>query len=353
MLRCRKRFRCDCENTDSMRTSSERVTIREVAARAGVGIATVSRALNGDPEIAATTRARVLSACRDLGYKPSSAARSLKRGRSESVGVAILSRHAPVILNPYYAEVLGGVEMALEAADYHLLLSSLKRNEELLKLAQERRVDGLLVMGCDVAEQVLGALAKTGIPLVLIDNSFDGLPSVTVDHLGGARVAMRHLLDEGYRRIAFVTETLHNANFQARLLGYRSALAEAGIACDEALVAEGGNSWEGGYHAMKAILARAGETPEAVFGANDPAALTAFKALREAGYRVPDDVAVVGFDDIHLSAHHTPPLSTVRIDKRLLGQTGAEMILARINGVIPESVELATELVVRGSSRRV
>lgn len=336
-----------------MRSSSARVTIRDVAARAGVGIATVSRALNGDSEIAAKTRARVLAACRELGYKPSSAARSLKRGKSQNIGVAIMSRHAPVILNPYYAEVLGGIEAVLEAADYHLLLSSLKRNEELLELARENRVDGLLVIGCDIADRVLGALAKTGIPLVLIDNAFDGLPSVTVDHLGGAGAAVRHLLDGGYRRIAFVTETLDNPNFQARLHGYRSALAEAGIAYDEALIAEGGNSWEGGYQAMKAILARLNEPPEAAFGANDPAALTAFKALQEAGYRVPEDVAIVGFDDIHLTAHHTPPLSTVRIDKRLLGRTGAEMLLARINGATPESVELATELVVRGSSRRV
>lgn len=335
-----------------MRLSTGQVTIRDVAARVGVGIATVSRALNGNSEIAATTRARVLAACRELGYKPSSAARSLKRGKSENVGVAIMSRHAPVILNPYYAEVLGGVEVALEAADYHLLLSSLKRNEELLKLAQENRVDGLLVIGCDIADRVLGALAKTGIPLVLIDNSFDGLPSVTVDHVGGATAAVRHLLAGGNRRIAFVTETLHNPNFQARLHGYRSALAEAGIVYDEALIAAGGNSWEGGYHAMKAILARLNEPPEAVFGANDPAALTAFKALREAGYRVPEDVAIVGFDDIHLTAYHTPPVSTVCIDKRLLGRTGAEMLLACINGANPEPVVLATELVVRGSSRK-
>jgi DNA-binding LacI/PurR family transcriptional regulator len=336
-----------------VKLSSRRVTIRDVALRAGVGIATVSRALNGDPEIAVGTRVRVQAACHDLGYEPSSAARSLKRGKSENIGVAIMSRHAPVILNPYYAEVLGGVEGVLEAADYHLLLSSLKRNEELLRLAKANRVDGLLVIGCDIADRVLGTLAKTGIPLVLIDNAFEGLPSITVDHVGGATAAVRHLLDGGYRRIAFVTETLDNFNFQARLRGYRGALAEAGIACDAALTAEGGNSWEGGYHAMKAILARVGEPPEAVFGANDPAALTAFKALQEVGCRVPEDVAVVGFDDIHLAAHHTPPLSTVRIDKRLLGRTGAEMLLARIHGASPEPVVLATELVVRGSSRRV
>lgn len=331
---------------------SVRVTIRHVAARAGVGIATVSRALNGDPEIAAATRERILAVCRDLGYEPSSAARSLKRGRSENVGVAIMSRHAPVILNPYYAEVLGGVEVALEAADYHLLLSSLKRNEDLLKLAQESRVDGLLVIGCDIATEVLAALAKTGIPLVLVDNAFGEIPSVTVDHVGGAKAAVQHLLEQGYRRIAFVTETLRNPNFQARLRGYAGVLAEAGIAYDEAMVAEGGDSWEGGYHAMRTILERVPKPPEAVFGANDPAALTAFKALQEDGYRVPEDVGIVGFDDIHLTAHHIPPLSTVRIDKRLLGQTGAEMLLARIHGAKPEPVVLATELIVRGSSRR-
>lgn len=334
------------------RGSHGKVTIRDVAAKAGVGIATVSRALNDDPEIAVATRERVLQAGEALGYRRSSLARSLKVGTTDNVGVAVMSRHAPVILNPFYTEVIGGIEEVLERADKHLLLSSLKRREELLDLAQEGRVDGLLVVGCDVSDEVLDQLRDSQVPVVLIDNAYRGIPSVVSDHEEAGRSAARHLLAGGGRSFAFVAENLENPNFGARLRGFREELAQAGVALDPAAVAAGGDAWDGGFYAMGQVLDRLPLPPDAVFAANDPAAMSAAKALAARGLRVPEDVALIGVDDIHLAAYHAPPLSTVRVDKQGLGRMGAELLLRRLRGeAVPERTTLPTELVARATTR--
>jgi LacI family transcriptional regulator len=335
------------------RARSPKATIRDVAARAGVGIATVSRALNGDPDVAAATRARVLEACEALAFRRSSLARGLKVGATDNVGVAIMSRHAPVVLNPFYAEVIGGIEAVLEDAGKHLLLSSLKRRDDLLDLASEGRVDGLLVVGCDVVPAVLARLRDVELPVVLVDNAFEGIASVVVDHVAAGAQAARHLLEGGGRRFAFVAENLENPNFRARLEGFRVALADAGIELEPGAVAAGGDSWDGGYVAMRLVLAATRPPPDAVFAANDPAALSAAKALAEEGLAVPEDVALVGVDDIHLAAHHAPPLTTVRFDKRGLGATGARHLLDLLKGLeVPPLTTIATELIERGTSRR-
>lgn len=309
--------------------AGRRPTIKHVAQRAGVGVGTVSRVLNGAPAVSEATRQRVEEALRDLGYARSSVGRSLKTGATDNVGVAIMSRHAPVILNPFYAEVLGGIEEELNRASQHLLLSSLMRRSDLLALASEGRVDGLLLVGCDISSDDLARLTADARRVVLIDNEFEGLSSVSIDHRGGARLAAMHLLQRGCRRPAFVAENLENPNFRARLDGFREALAEHGVEVLATGIAAGGDSWDGGYHAMRRVLA-AGHVPDAVFAANDPAALSAMRALSEAGLRVPEDVKVVGFDDIHLAAQSRPALTTVRVQKQELGRLGAKQLLEQL-----------------------
>ncbi len=333
------------------RSRDAKVTIRDVAANAGVGIATASRALNDEPEVSEATRQRVLEAASTLGYRRSSVALGLKRGTTDNMGVAIMSRHAPVVLNPFYMEVIGGIEEVLEAADKHLVLSSLKRREDLLNLASEGRVDGLLVVGCDVSDEILAALRERQVPVVLIDNAFPGLPSVVTDHEQAGRLAARHLLACGRSRFAFVSENLDNPNFGARLRGFRAELASAGIELAERAVAAGGDAWDGGYFAMEEVLRRLEEPPDAVCAANDPAAMSAVKALAARGLTTPNDVAVVGVDDIHLAAYHEPPLTTVRVDKLGLGRTGARLLLDRLAGrQVPETTTLSTDLILRGTT---
>jgi LacI family transcriptional regulator len=334
------------------RSRESKVTIRDVAAEAGVGIATASRALNDGPEVSEATRRRVLEAANALGYRRSSVAVGLKRGTTDNIGVAVMSRHAPVVLNPFYMEVIGGIEEVLESADKHLVLSSLKRREDLLDLAREGRVDGLLVVGCDVSDEVLGALREYRVPAVLIDHAFPGLPSVVTDHEQAGRLAARHLVATGARRYAFVSENLDNPNFGARLSAFREELAAAGAELEARAVAAGGDAWDGGYYAMERVLDAMPEPPDAVFAANDPAAMSALKALAARGLRAPDDVSVVGVDDIHLAAHHEPPLTTVRVDKLGLGRTGARLLLEHLEGhEVPERTTLPTELVVRGTTK--
>ncbi len=334
------------------RSQGAKATIRDVAAEAGVGIATASRALNDGPEVSVATRQRVLEAATSLGYRRSSVALGLKRGTTDNIGVAVMSRHAPVVLNPFYMEVIGGIEEVLEEADKHLVLSSLKRRQDLLDLAREGRVDGLLVVGCDVSDDILGTLRERGVPVVLVDHAYPGLPSVVSDHEQAGRLGARHLLDGGGTRFAFVSENLENPNFGARLAGFESELRSAGVELDERAVAAGGDAWDGGFYAMEEVLARLPEPPDAVFAANDPAAMSAAKALSARGLTPPDDVAVMGVDDIHLAAYHQPPLTTVRVDKIGLGRTGARLLLDRLAGrTVPERTTLPTELVVRGTTR--
>lgn len=327
-----------------------RATIKDVASRANVGIATVSRVLNDELNVSEATRQRVMEACRDLGYTRNNLARSLKTGATDNIGVAIMSRHAPVILNPFYAVVIGGIEQALEDAGKHLLLSSLRRRADLIDLAREGRVDGLIVVGCDIADSELARLADSGRPVVLIDNSFDGLTSVSTDNYQGGRLAAEHLLARGCRRPAFVTENLENPNFRQRLDGFRAALDAAGVPLQATGIAAGGDSWDGGYVAMQRVLA-SGLVPDGVLAANDPAALSAYRALHQAGLTVPDDVKVVGFDDIHLASQAEPALTTIMVEKLELGRLGASRLLDLIAGIpAAERTILPTSLVTRLSA---
>lgn len=330
---------------------SGKPTMKHVAARAGVGVGTVSRVLNDEHGVSAAMRERVLAAAEALGYARSSVGRSLKTGLTGNIGVAIMSRHAPVILNPFYAEVIGGIEEVLEDNDRHLLLSSLRRKGHLVDLAREGRVDALIVVGCDIAPSDLDRLAGAGRPVVLVDHTYPGLPAVTVDHELVGKLAAAHLLECGCRKPAFVAENLENPNFRLRLEGFEAELAANGVQLSGTGIAEGGDSWDGGYHAMRRVLS-SGAVPDGVFAANDPAALSAMRALNEAGMRVPHDVRVIGCDDIHLASQSQPPLTTLSIEKRRLGQLGAELALRILDGgaAEAETVVLAPTLKRRAST---
>lgn len=310
----------------------------------------MSRVLNDELNVSDATRQRVITACRELGYTRNNLARSLKTGATDNIGVAIMSRHAPVILNPFYAVVIGGIEQALEDAGKHLLLSSLRRRDDLIDLAREGRVDGLIVVGCDIADTELTRLADSGRPVVLIDNSFDGLTSVSTDNYQGGRLAAGHLLERGCSRPAFVAENLDNPNFLQRLEGFRDALDEVGVPLLATGIAAGGDSWDGGYFAMQRVL-DSGLVPDGVLAANDPAALSACRALHQAGLRTPDNVKVVGFDDIYLAAQAEPGLTTIKVEKLELGRLGASRLLDLLAGTpTPRRTVLPTTLVRRHSA---
>jgi DNA-binding LacI/PurR family transcriptional regulator len=323
--------------------------IRAVAKAAGVSISTVSRALRGYSDVNPETRRRVQDAAAALGYSPNPIGQSLVLGRSGYVAVLFSRRHSPALLDRFYAEVLGGIETVLEAGGLSLVLVTLQSLDVERRLTGRGRVDGVVALGCDIPLAFLRRLHRSSLPLVLVDQpGWASVPSVTVDNEAGAYTATRHLLERGRRRVAFIAESLSDRNFALRKRGYERALREAGLPRDRALVAEGEPENEGGYLAAKRLLAR--QLPDGIVAANDAAALSAMRALREAGLRVPEDIAVVGFDDLELASYVHPPLSTVHVPRRQMGELGARLLLSRMAGEAPSSVVLPVHLIERGST---
>ena len=303
-----------------------KASIRDVAKAAGVGIATVSRSLNGEAEVAAPTRERVAAAAEALGYRPSAAARGLVRGRTGNIGVVIAAPHTPVFTNLFYADVLSGIEEVLEANDLHLLLSSLKRGPELTDLAREGRADGLLSVGCEMDPAALRQAAQL-LPVVLVDARLDGFAGVSVDNRAAMRYATERLIARGRRRLVFLSDDLNNQNFGARYQGFQDACAAAGLS---PVAARGAPLGAGGAHAEVLRLLDEGLTFDGLVASNDTTAVNAWRGLRERGVRAPEDVSLVGFDGLRDAIGPDWGLATMCVDRASLGREGARLLLEAI-----------------------
>jgi len=325
-----------------------RATIYTVAERAGVSIATVSRVLNDSPRVKQETRARVLRAVRELGYQPSSPARSLALKSTGTIALLF-----PEIAGPFFGELIRGIETQARRCRYHLLIYGMHRealdNPLLPFLAT--KVDGMILGGhCDDA-CVLG-LRERGVPCVLLGRRMEGVTadSIQTDSYEGAYEAVVHLIQHGYRRIAFIGGPETSAHSRARLRAYRRALADHGRPADARWVVSADYSEPGGQRAMEALLALS-PPPRAVFAANDQMAIGAFDAARGRGLTIPDDVAIVGFDDIPVAAYVHPALTTVRQNIGEWGERAVQLLVRRIEDPAArvENVMLPTRLVVRQS----
>lgn len=338
-------------------TRSKRVTSSDVARLAGVSRTTVSFVLNNAPnvQIPEETRRRVLDAARQLGYYPDAAARSLARQRSGNIGVLLCQSADRLFADVFLMEVLSGIHQVVRPHGYHIMLEAVEdvtAPDAYIGLVRSRHVDGLMVSGPRADDTQLAYLQAEGFPAVLLGRLPGcGLCEVDVDNVRGARTATEHLLKLGHRRIAFISNgpLIYTAS-RDRLRGYMAALAAAGLPNDESLVRYGRFSWESGYEAMQSLLSLP-ERPTAVFVASDVVAFGALEALARAGVRVPDEMAVVGFDDLPMAAHVTPPLTSLHLPARELGRTAADIILQLMAGkeVRERTVLLDTSLVVRAS----
>lgn len=330
-------------------------TIFDVARRAGVSKSSVSRVLNGGP-VSSKTRQAVLDAIQELGYRPNVAARGLVTKRSQTVGFVLTD-----VADPYYSQIIRGVDAALSEKGYSLVLCSARWDNErelsYIRLLAEHRVDGLLVLSGQTtsSEHILHALSEEmERPIVVIDRSIPGagFDTIGVDDFAAAAGAVRHLINLGHTRIAHVTGPLNYHSGVHRLQGYRHALAQAGIPVDDSLIVPGDFTKRGGYEAAAKLFSRS-EPPTAIFAANDVSALGVWQAAREWGLRIPEDLALVGFDDIELLSLADIPLTTVRQPRYDYGYMGTQMLLARIEeGGQPgkrRQVILPTELVIRSS----
>ncbi len=331
-----------------------RPTSADVAARAGVSRTTVSFVINGrsDVQIPPATWRRVEEAARELGYHPHGPASQLAAGASLTIGLVMRQSAEQLAADMNLASTLWGLAAAARADGYRVLVEPLAPADGTYAgLLRSRRVDGLVVSGPRDDDDELAALVRDGFPVVIQGWRADlDAPSVDVDNRAGARGALEHLIGLGHRRIGCITNApLHYTAAVERLGGYRDALESAGIGYEPGLVIEGAFDAASGHVGMAELL-RHGR-PTAVFVASDVVAIGALRGLRDAGLPVPGDVAVVGFDDIPIAAHVDPPLTTVHLPARALGETAGRLLLDRIAGrPVPSRTLLPTELIVRDSS---
>ncbi len=322
-------------------------TIRDVARAAGVSVATVSRALNGATNVLPETRQRIEEAARTLRFTPSGAARSLITRRTDTIGALLPDLHGE-----YFSELIRGIDQAARARGLHLLVSSSHGNADEAAAAlraMNGRVDGLLVMSPHADADFLRHNLPGSLPAVLLNSGMDleDHASFVIDNLGGAMTMTRHFVASGRQRVAFITGAPHNDEAAQRLAGYRAGL-KPGM---RELVFEGDFSEEAGWAAGRRI-ANHKPRPDAVFAANDMMAVGCMAALHEAGLRVPDDIAVAGFDDIPIARYVTPALTTIRVPIAALGAAALDALVKAVEA--PQSqathtVVTPVELVVRRS----
>jgi LacI family transcriptional regulator len=328
---------------------SETITLGDVAREAGVSPSTVSRILNGTAVVAPSKRAAVEAVIEKLGYQPNVLARGLALGQSMSIGVLMQE-----ISSPYYAEVLIGIEKGLAGTDYHPIVVSghwrAEAESEALDVLLARRVDAIVVMDGRLEHKRLLRTAQST-PTVVVARMIDGLESqcLRVDNVHGSALGTQHLIDLGHKRIAHIAGPVDNHDAVDRLEGYKQALKAARIKFDPDLVSEGDFTERSGLMAMESLLSRTSNF-SALFCANDQMAFGARLALYRRGIRVPDDVSLVGFDDIPGSSYCTPPLTTVRQPSQEVGLAAAAAVLDLMLGRTAKLPPLPPLLVVREST---
>ena len=327
----------------------------DVARLAGVSRTTVSFVLNDVPGVKITeeTRQRVLNAARELDYYPTAAARSLASGKTKRIALVLGEGQKRLSADAFLPAFLQGITASVHRRGYLLVLQmaeDVPSHEAYARLIREQQVDGLILSGPRADDPLLAELAEDEFPLILHGRLGSCvMPCVDVDNQAGAYQAVTHLIELGHRRIGFVSNApLSYSGAQDRFAGYKQALADNALSLEEDLVRTAAFLPAAGQTAMEELLALP-QRPTAVFAASDVVAIGVMSAIQAAGLEIPDDIAVVGFDDIFLAAHTQPPLTTVRVPAYGLGWTAAEMLISLIEGEETSSVILETELVIRDS----
>jgi LacI family transcriptional regulator len=337
---------------DNETRHKKRITLRDIAAIANVSTKTVSNVVNNWPYVTEETRRKVQEAIHTLGYYPNRLARSLVTGQTGTIGIVL-----PDISNPFFGQAIRGCEDVLNGSGYSIFLCNTDENvtkecyylDTLISL----EVDGLILWGSRTSCDSLARFANKRLPVVAVDCAaaakYGPMTSIDVDNVGGALIAMQHLLRQGRRVVAHLAGPAQRLTAQRRFFGYRRALEDAGIPYDPHLVIEGLPSIRGGYRAAMQLLSL--QRPDALFCYNDLMAVGAMIACRQLGLSIPRDLALVGFDDIIVSLLVVPALTTVRIEQYELGKLAARLLLERLQDgdMAPKSMLFPVELQVRNS----
>jgi LacI family transcriptional regulator len=330
------------------------VSIRDIASRAGVSIATVSRTVNGISTVNAELARKVWQAIEEVGYLPNTQARALVSGRSHTLGLIVSE-----ITNPFFPELVQEFEYLAVAQGYEVLIGSTNyeaaRTESLMRRVLQRNVDGVAVMTFGIEEVLVQKLVEREFPLVFVDAGPD-LPNIRVikvDYGQGIREAVQHLAALGHRRIAFISGPLAQRSPTARRDAFLRSMSELGLTVPPQHMVEGNHTMESGIVAMERLIAL-DELPTAVMCSNDTTAIGALHALYRTTYKVPEDISVVGFDDIHLAEFILPPLTTVQMSCKALAAAAVEALRAGIEQDHHKAAKMEwhvpTKLVVRQST---
>ena len=330
---------------------AKRVSIKDIARLACVSHSTVSRALRESPLVNPDTAEKIRRIAADNGFRASAVARSLATSRTNTIGVVVTS-----IEDPFVAEVVSGIEDEAIAHDYSVFLANChadpQREMKVVQSFEDRRVDGIVVTASRVGALYASVLEQMHIPIVLLNNQHPSqfAHSILIENFEASRAAVAHLIRLGHARIAYIGDRFGYGSDSERFSGYRSALDEADIAFRPNYVLHGDGKAEAGRVAMEKLLA-VRPAPTAVFCYNDMTALGARQAIRARGLGVPDDISLVGFDDLALACYMDPPLTTVRQPKHRMGQMAMQVLLKLIAGEDAEqNVRVAGELIVREST---
>ncbi|MBI5029905.1 MAG: LacI family DNA-binding transcriptional regulator [Chloroflexi bacterium] len=330
------------------------VTLEEIAKRAKVSRSTVSRVINDDPKVSDETRQRVLNVVKRLNYHPNVAARSLAAGRTRIIGLVIPERVVGLFSDPYFPILIQGITSACNVHDHSVMLWLGEPDYERRMISQVLHnglVDGVILASMLMDDSLMQSLIESALPFILVGrHPTDAKVSyVDVDNVASAKQLVTYLIESGYQRIATIAGPHNMIAGVDRLKGYELALSEHGIVADSNLICTGDFSENGGYVGMQSLIP---SKPDAVFVASDTMAIGAMRAIREAGWRIPHDIALAGFDDMPFSERMDPPLTTVRQPIHQAGYKAAETLIELITDPLsrPRHIILPTEIMYRAST---
>lgn len=329
------------------------LTLEDIAEQAGVSRSTVSRVINGDKNVSDKTREHVMQILQETNFQPNMAARGLAVGRSRVIGLVIPTGVANIFSDPFFPLLIQSITTVTNSLDYSTMLWLAEPEFERRTIRQilySGLTDGVIVSSYEMDDPIIKAIYESELPFVLVGRnpSNQNITYVDTDNINGAYQATTHLIQLGRQRVGSITGPIKSQAGIDRLKGYKLALRNRNIEVDENLIAEGFNSETSGYEAMKKILLYA---PDAVFVASDTMAYGAIRAILEKNLRIPDDIAIVGFDDIPSAAHSLPPLTTIRQPIHQMGATAAEILIDIIThpNSEPRRIILPNELIIRKS----
>lgn len=339
-----------------MKTSGTRVTLKDIAIDTGFSINTVSRALNDKAEVHAATKEKILAAASRLGYRANRLAKGLRSNKTGTIGVVVTD-----VANPFFSALVKGIAEAARELDYSIILQDSDEDysgeQEAIHVLLAEQVDGILITPVQSDRETIASLSQASFPFVLVGRYFQDLDTnyVVPDDYRGGLLATEHLLSQGYKRIAMVNGPLHISSARERFQGYADAQARHGIEIDRSLVVTGALTVGEGFDLARSILKHA-PPPSAIVSYSDFVAFGVMQAVREAGLSIPEDVAVVGFDDVWMASCLQVPLTTIRSPKEELGRQAMQLLVRRLRNdqgtAETDKLKLDVQLVARESSQR-